>query len=708
MESVFDQVVTCLVGYYEDGIYGIFYVNNEEIMPPVEYQCKKEELYALCAKDFNIQSEQQYSFNWFTSAQRSFSIAVSSVPDGLLPDRPDDRIDNYKLRFVNFANEQILNCLAKITQIETGEMESLLKYIMQQAKQITLADRFSVWFADQATEELTSIIFDGQEVKPDEKITVSMDTGVVGHVARTGEIYITQDIQKDPNFCRRTDKKTGYVTRGILCFPIRSGAGEIIGVGQLCNKKRGNVYSPFNEKLALRFVDLCAATVQHFLLYQEAIDAHNRATLASELLVFHMQVADEDVDKFIELARVSGLDAYDGAGPSRHPSTYTLKLGNQLTPDSQPNARPTVSSRRLATQRVVTLPDAAFDTFTYLSRHCRNKELAVIQAIGDLGLDAYFNVPLETLCRFTMRTRRGYRENPYHNWTHAFSVFHFAYLLVKRLDLISLFGELACFSFLIAALCHDLDHRGTNSAFEVSSESSLAALYSSKGSVLERHHFSQTMALLSVSGCNIFGGMSAGQNKEALDYVHKIILATDLSQHFKIISQLEALAVRVQTAGNLKNYLDSLGPQERRDTVALLLCLLMTSSDLSDQTKDWATTKNTAKNIYDEFFCQGDREKDMGLSPIPNMDRDKACVPRVQISFMEHIAEPVYTLLSRVWPATDGVIKRVELNRERWQHVSNAWDRTGKPSSESLSVLTDGFDRQVFSSVTNTSLNPFT
>ena len=117
----------------------------------------------LRAKDFNIQSEQQYSFNWFTSAQRSFSIAVSSVPDGLLPDRPDDRIDNYKLRFVNFANEQILNCLAKITQIETGEMESLLKYIMQQAKQITLADRFSVWFADQATEELTSIIFDGQE-----------------------------------------------------------------------------------------------------------------------------------------------------------------------------------------------------------------------------------------------------------------------------------------------------------------------------------------------------------------------------------------------------------------------------------------------------------------------------------------------------------------------------------------------------------------
>lgn len=331
----------------------------------------------------------------------------------------------------------------------------------------------------------------------------------------------------------------------------------------------------------------------------------------------------------------------------------------------------------------------------------------MIQALGDLGLDAYFNVPLETLCRFTMRARRGYRENPYHNWTHAFSVFHFAYLLVKRLDLVSLFGELACFSFLIAALCHDLDHRGTNSAFEVSSESSLAALYSSKGSVMERHHFAQTMALLSVSGCNVFGGMSPAQNKAALDHVHNIILATDLSQHFKIISKLESLANRVQTAGNVKNYLDSLDRQERKQTVDLLLCLLMTSSDLSDQTKDWSTTKNTAKNIYDEFFCQGDREKEMGLSPIANMDREKACVPKVQISFMEHIAEPVYTLLSKVWPETSCVIDRVHLNKQRWQTVSEAWDETGKPSSDSLSVLTDGFDRDVFSSVTDSSLNPF-
>ena len=34
--------------------------------------------------------------------------------------------------------------------------------------------------------------------------------------------------------------------------------------------------------------------------------------------------------------------------------------------------------------------------------------------------------------RFILMVRRGYRDPPYHNWIHAFSVAHFCYLLVKN------------------------------------------------------------------------------------------------------------------------------------------------------------------------------------------------------------------------------------------------------------------------------------
>lgn len=42
------------------------------------------------------------------------------------------------------------------------------------------------------------------------------------------------------------------------------------------------------------------------------------------------------------------------------------------------------------------------------------------------------------------------------------------------------------------------------------------------------------------------------------------------------------------------------------------MCLLMTASDLSDQTKDFHHSKAIAENIYKEFFSQGDLEKQMG------------------------------------------------------------------------------------------------
>lgn len=37
--------------------------------------------------------------------------------------------------------------------------------------------------------------------------------------------------------------------------------------------------------------------------------------------------------------------------------------------------------------------------------------------------------------RFCLMVKKGYRDPPYHNWMHAFSVTHFCYLLYKNLGL---------------------------------------------------------------------------------------------------------------------------------------------------------------------------------------------------------------------------------------------------------------------------------
>jgi adenylate cyclase len=66
-------------------------------------------------------------------------------------------------------------------------------------------------------------------------IRISMDQGIAGMVATTGQTLNIPDAYENDKFNQAIDKKTGYRTRGILCMPIKS-EDQVIGVLQLINK----------------------------------------------------------------------------------------------------------------------------------------------------------------------------------------------------------------------------------------------------------------------------------------------------------------------------------------------------------------------------------------------------------------------------------------------------------------------------------------
>uniref|UniRef100_A0A3B4A7I4 PDEase domain-containing protein n=1 Tax=Periophthalmus magnuspinnatus TaxID=409849 RepID=A0A3B4A7I4_9GOBI len=104
----------------------------------------------------------------------------------------------------------------------------------------------------------------------------------------------------------------------------------------------------------------------------------------------------------------------------------------------------------------------------------------------------------------------------------------------------------------------------------------------------------------------------------------------------------------------------------------------MTSCDLSDQTKGWKTTRKIA-------------EKAMGNRPSEMMDREKAYIPELQISFMEHIAMPIY-LLSELLPGATELFERVSANKEQWTKVSHKFTIRGLPSNNSLDFLDQEYE----------------
>lgn len=211
----------------------------------------------------------------------------------------------------------------------------------------------------------------------------------------------------------------------------------------------------------------------------------------------------------------------------------------------------------------------------------------------------------------------------------------------------------------------------------MTSKSVLAALYSSEGSVLERHHFAQTIAILHTDGCNIFENLSEEEYKQCLDYIREIILATDLAHHFRIIKYIQQLLESGYDSSNIEHH-------------QLLLCLLVTSCDLSDQTKDWNNTKEIAKLIYREFFTQGDLEKAMGVKPNEMMDREKARIPRSQINFLEQVVSPVYQLLAGFFPQLSFIVDTIELHQKQWIKVEKLFaDELPKSTLTPLEFLDD-------------------
>ncbi|XP_063059934.1 cGMP-dependent 3',5'-cyclic phosphodiesterase-like isoform X2 [Engraulis encrasicolus] len=514
------------------------------------------------------------------------------------------------------------------------DVNSLLKEIIAEARNLSNAESCSVFLLDHSSQELVAKVFNGGVVGDDKtELRIPASQGIAGHVVTTGEILNIKDAYSHPQFYCAMDERTGFHTRNILCFPIKDVNGEIVGAAQLVNKVNGPWFNRFDEDLAMAFSVYCGISLAHGLLYQKVLEAQYRTSLSNEMLSFHMQVSHEEVEALLSRAVLPPEDI-----------------------------------------------NPSFTEFTYLPRTLPEDDsaLAVISMFEDMGFVNTFKIDQRTLARFCLVVKKGYRDPPYHNWKHGFSVAHFCYLLSKNLDLGQYLEDIEMLALFVSCLCHDLDHRGTNNSFQIISKSVLALLYSSEGSVLERHHFSQAIYILNSEGCNIFNNCSRESYFRILDMMHKIILASDLAHHLRIFDSLQKMAAEGYN-------------RKKHQHHELLLCLLMTASDLSDQTKDWKTNHRVADQIYQEFFSQGDREKAMGNTPIAMMDREKAYIPDLQLGFMDHIAMPLFKLLNDLFPRLKEVHGAVVTNHTRWTHISQKYRAEGLPSNDSLEFLEDEF-----------------
>ncbi|XP_022917604.2 3',5'-cyclic-AMP phosphodiesterase isoform X6 [Onthophagus taurus] len=273
-------------------------------------------------------------------------------------------------------------------------------------------------------------------------------------------------------------------------------------------------------------------------------------------------------------------------------------------------------------------------------------------------------IPPKTFVTFMMTLEDHYvKDNPFHNSMHAADVTQSTHVLLNTPALESVFTPLEIMAALFAACIHDVDHPGLTNQFLINSSSELALMYNDE-SVLENHHLAVAFKLLQNDGCDIFCNMAKKQRQTVRKMVIDMVLSTDMSKHMSLLADLKTMVETKKVAGSgvllLDNYTDRIQVLEN----------LVHCADLSNPTKPLALYRRWVDLLMEEFFRQGDREREAHMDISPMCDRHSATIEKTQVGFIDYIVHPLWeTWADLVHPDAQDILDTLEENRDWYQSM---------------------------------------
>ncbi|KAF3885575.1 MULTISPECIES: GAF domain-containing protein [Nostocales] len=173
--------------------------------------------------------------------------------------------------YVAARNQRGATALLRATQTlgQSLDLEATLQIVMEQARILMQADRSTLFLYRKEMGELWTKVAaaDGKTMI---EIRISASKGIAGYVASTGEALNIPDAYKDPRFDPSIDRKTGYITRNILCLPVFNSANELIGVTQLINKQQGS-FTASDEEFMRAFNIQAGIALENARLFENVL-----------------------------------------------------------------------------------------------------------------------------------------------------------------------------------------------------------------------------------------------------------------------------------------------------------------------------------------------------------------------------------------------------------------------------------------------------
>eukprot|EP00002_Diphylleia_rotans_P006451 TRINITY_DN1581_c0_g1_i16.p1 TRINITY_DN1581_c0_g1~~TRINITY_DN1581_c0_g1_i16.p1 ORF type:complete len:1031 (+),score=197.59 TRINITY_DN1581_c0_g1_i16:57-3149(+) len=166
----------------------------------------------------------------------------------------------------------IFDAANEMNSASQTNISQLVKTALQRARQLLSSDKCTLFIIDNDTDELYF-----QHTPDTPEIRIPKSSGIAGFVATTGEALNIRNAYEDIRFNREVDEKTGYKTRAIICVPLITEEGEIVGVLQAVNKISSDpdpVFSSEDLRLLRVFARQAATAIQSYKAMQMMRDVY--------------------------------------------------------------------------------------------------------------------------------------------------------------------------------------------------------------------------------------------------------------------------------------------------------------------------------------------------------------------------------------------------------------------------------------------------
>lgn len=164
-------------------------------------------------------------------------------------------------------HEHRMRLMDKINELHSADnLNTILIQIKDSIAALFSADRLTIYVADSKRNRLISKVKSGAEVQ---QIVIPIsDASLAGHCAISGAVlhirnaYDANELSRigsNLKFDDSWDKKTGFLTKQVLCVPMKF-QKTLIGVMQIINKKDGSLFTDIDISYA---TELAASLCRH-------------------------------------------------------------------------------------------------------------------------------------------------------------------------------------------------------------------------------------------------------------------------------------------------------------------------------------------------------------------------------------------------------------------------------------------------------------